>query len=289
MLAAEVMRILAPKAGESYVDMTAGYGGHAAMVLTATGNYEEAYLVDRDKNAQVVLSGLFSAQGCKLLHTDFLEASKNLVDEGKKFDVILADLGVSSPHLDNKERGFSFKSPAPLDMRMDQRADLTAAKIVNEYDETELADIIYEYGEEPKSRLIARKIVEARPIDDTANLAEVVASAYRGWSKRHPATKTFQALRIVVNNELGLLSEALPLWLKLLRPGGRLAVITFHSLEDRIVKNAFKSVCVPGYESEFIDLTKHPIVADKNELVSNPRARSAKLRAVVKIKTKERE
>jgi 16S rRNA (cytosine1402-N4)-methyltransferase len=259
------------------------------MVLTATGNYEEAYLVDRDKNAQVVLSGLFGAQGCKLLHTDFLEASKSLVEEGKKFDVILADLGVSSPHLDNKERGFSFKSPAPLDMRMDQRAELTAAKIVNEYDETELADIIYEYGEEPKSRLIARKIVEARPIDDTANLAEVVASAYRGWSKRHPATKTFQALRIVVNNELGLLSEALPLWLKLLSPGGRLAVITFHSLEDRIVKNAFKSVCEPGYESEFIDLTKHPIVADKNELVSNPRARSAKLRAVVKIKTKERE
>lgn len=289
MLATEVFELLGPAEGESYADMTAGYGGHAKMILQKTGNYEQSVLIDRDENAMRELGVLFA--GCKitLLHNDFYEASEHLRHSGKKYDMILADLGVSSPHLDNIDRGFSFKQAAPLDMRMDPRSELTASQIVNSYDETKLANLIFEYGEEPRSRRIASSIVAARPIKDTLELATVIAGAYKGWSKRHPATKTFQALRIAVNDELGLLEKALPIWLELLKPGGRLAVITFHSLEDRIVKQAFKSITEGYYESNFVDLSKHPITSSENELVSNPRARSAKLRAVAKIKTKERE
>jgi 16S rRNA (cytosine1402-N4)-methyltransferase len=167
---------------------------------------------------------------------------------------------------------------------MDQTQELTADYIVNYYSEEDFVRILREYGEEPRAFTIARAIINARPITGTAQLAQVVARTFRGHSKTHPATRTFQALRIAVNDELGQVQEALPLWLQLLKPGGRLAVISFHSLEDRIVKNAFAERAGNTYDAELRLLTKRPVVAGDSELVSNPRARSAKLRVAVKIK-----
>ena len=198
--------------------------------------------------------------------------------------MILADLGVSSPHLNTASRGFAINQDGPLDMRMDQRQELTADAIVNGSSEADLATILRNYGEEPHARRIARAIVAARPIHSTAMLADIVAKQWRGKSKVHPATRTFQALRIAVNDELTLLQKALPLWIQLLKPGGRLAVISFQSLEDRLVKQAFAAVSGSRYDAELQLLTRRPIMADSNELVSNPRARSAKLRAAAKIK-----
>ena len=200
--------------------------------------------------------------------------------------MILADLGVSSPHLDNAARGFAFAANGPLDMRMDQTQDLDAATIVNTYSVDDLTRIIKEYGEEPRARRVAEAIVERRPFTGTQELAEVVRSVLpkppgkRG--KIHPATKTFQALRIAVNDELELLRASLPLWMKLLNKGGRLGVISFHSLEDRLVKQAFAEAAGERYDAELSLLTKHPITADEKELVFNPRSRSAKLRVAVK-------
>jgi 16S rRNA (cytosine1402-N4)-methyltransferase len=197
--------------------------------------------------------------------------------------MVLADLGVSSPHLNNGSRGFSFMTEAELDMRMDQRQKLSAANVINDYSEAELADILWRFGDEPKSRQIARLIVRNRPFHSTTELAEVVKKAWPGHSKVHPATRTFQAIRIVVNDELNLLQQALPLWISLLKPGGRLAVISFHSLEDRVVKRTLAEYA-EGYEAKIKLLTKKPVTASAQELVINPRARSAKLRVAVKIK-----
>ena len=199
----------------------------------------------------------------------------------------MADLGVSSPHLDNTNRGFSFKHDGPLDMRMDSSQTLTAETIVNEYSETELIRILKDYGEEYKARRIAQEIIAARPITSTTELASVVERAVRAkWQKAHPATKTFQALRIAVNDELEQVKAALPVWLELLKPGGRLAVVSFHSLEDRIVKQFLAEHSGARYDAELRLLTKKPVQASREELVFNPRARSANLRAAVKIKTK---
>lgn len=285
-----VLRYLEPKEGESYLDLTAGYGGHVDVVLKHTHSPEKATLVDRDQNAIDYLSQQFGGSGTRVIHQDFLGASRELLKMGEKFDLILADLGVSSPHLDTASRGFSLKSSGPLDMRMDQRQSLTAEHIVNTYSETDLADLLKRYGEEPKARTIARLIVANRPVKTTDQLAKIVAHAWigSGRSKVHPATRTFQALRLAVNNELELLQQALPLWIELLAPGGRIVVISFHSLEDRLVKQVFVEASGNRYDAILTLLTKQPVTGDRTEIVFNPRARSAKLRAAVKIKTNER-
>lgn len=285
-----VLRMAAPRSGESYLDLTAGYGGHAGAIIAATSAADRAVLVDQDAAAIAALEP-FGARGANIRHADFLGASTQLATEQRQFDVVLADLGVSSLHLDHPERGFAFRAEGPLDMRMDQRRELTAADVVNGYDEARLADIIYQYGEESHSRSIARRIVESRPISNTGQLAEIVRRAIppRRRGRVHPATKTFQAIRIAVNDELGQLEKALPLWLQLLTPCGRLLVISFHSLEDRMVKKAFADVSGERYDADFRLLARHPITADTHEIDSNPRARSAKLRGVAKINTnKER-
>ncbi|HET9173707.1 MAG TPA: 16S rRNA (cytosine(1402)-N(4))-methyltransferase RsmH [Candidatus Saccharimonadales bacterium] len=280
----EVLTFLSPKSGERYLDLTAGYGGHAREVLNMTGATNQAVLVDRDEHAIHELEQTFHDQSVRILHSDFLSAAQELHAAGEYFDLILADLGVSSPHLNEANRGFAINAAGPLDMRMDPRQELTAATIVNEYSTDDLADILERYGEEPKARQIARLIVQNRPFSTTTELAEVVSRAWQGRSRVHPATRTFQALRIAVNDELRLLEAALPLWLELLSPHGRIAIISFHSLEDRIVKQFFAEHGGNRYDAVIKELTKRPITPQTNEIVSNPRARSAKLRAAVKIK-----
>jgi 16S rRNA (cytosine1402-N4)-methyltransferase len=284
----EVLKYLDPKAGESYLDLTAGYGGHAAAILERTGSLTQAVLVDRDAKAVEVLRQEFgsTAGSASIRRQDFLTASQELLGESRQFDLILADLGVSSPHLNEGPRGFAINADGPLDMRMDQSQALTAETIVNSYSEAALADLLKRYGEEPKAKQIAGLIVANRPFNGTGELAAVVAKAWRGHSRVHPATRTFQALRIAVNDELDLLERSLPLWFRLLAPGGRLVIISFHSLEDRIVKRALQAVAGERYDAELRLLAKRPVTASPNEIVSNPRARSAKLRAAAKINKK---
>ena len=285
VLLKEVLDSLAPQPGDSYLDLTAGYGGHARQVIDAAGAPEKAVLVDRDSNAVDVLKEEFARQGVQIIHDEFLSTIERLAGEGRTFDMILADLGVSSPHLEQGDRGFSFRQSGPLDMRMDERQSLSAAQIVNEYSEAELAQILKEYGEEPQARRIARAIVGRRPIENTLELAEIIEKA-AGWrakhAKTHPATRAFQAIRIAVNDEIDQLRKALPLMLALLASGGRLAIISFHSLEDRLVKQFLAEHSGDRYDAELKLLTKKPITASHSEIVSNPRARSAKLRAAAK-------
>lgn len=285
VLLKEVLDCLAPQPGDSYLDLTAGYGGHARQVIDAAGAPYKAVLVDRDSNAVDVLKEEFASQGAQIIHDEFLSTIERLAGESRTFDMILADLGVSSPHLEQGDRGFSFRQSGPLDMRMDERQSLSAAQIVNEYSEAELAQILKEYGEEPQAHRIARAIVGRRPIENTLELAEVIENA-AGWrakhAKTHPATRAFQAIRIAVNDEINQLRKALPLMLQLLAPGGRLAIISFHSLEDRLVKRFLAEHTGNRYDAELKLLTKKPITASHSEIVSNPRARSAKLRAAAK-------
>jgi 16S rRNA (cytosine1402-N4)-methyltransferase len=284
----EVIKQLSPKKGDSYLDLTAGYGGHAQAVVGLTGKPDLAVLVDRDQSTLAGLKKLFSPVNPEVLNMDFLTASQQLLFKGKKFDLILADLGVSSPHLNEDKRGFSFQLDGPLDMRMDQRLELTAEKVVNSYSRDELVSILKNYGEEPKAYQIADRIIARRPLLTTSELAIIASAAWKGSSRVHPATRTFQAVRIEVNNELGLLKESLPLWHDLLKEGGRIAVISFHSLEDRIVKQFLNEHSGNNYDSTLQLLNKHPIVANQDEIANNPRARSAKLRAAVKINTKRK-
>lgn len=286
VLLEEVLHYLDPKDGESYLDLTAGYGGHARKILERTGSLTQVTLVDRDQNAIDVLSKEFDPSVANLRQQDFLSASQELHAENRKFDMILVDLGVSSPHLNEGKRGFAINSNGPLDMRMDQSQEFSANRVVNNYKEADLADLIAKYGEEPKAKQIARMIVRARPIDSTDQLASIVAKAWPGYSRVHPATRTFQAIRIAVNDELGQLEQGLPLWFDLLSPGGRIAVISFHSLEDRMVKQAMREVAGERFDAELRLLTKRPVTAQPSEIVFNPRARSAKLRAAAKIKKK---
>lgn len=282
VLLTQTLSYLQPKEGESYLDLTAGYGGHAQAVLERTLQPSKSTLVDRDQNAIAYLHDKFADSGVQIIHQDFLGASRKLAQANKQFDMVLADLGVSSPHLDNASRGFSLKTDGPLDMRMDQAQSLTAEVVVNDYDEEELGKLIRMYGEEPRAKRIARLIVEHRPITTTTELAHVVAKAWPGHSKVHPATRTFQAIRIAVNSELEQIKQAIPLWVDLLAPGGRIVVISFHSLEDRIVKQQFNELAGDRYDAVLTLLTKQPVMADDVEIVSNPRARSAKLRAAAK-------
>ena len=279
VLLGAVLTCLAPAKGNSYLDLTAGYGGHAQAVLDHTQAPSLMTLVDRDETAITALKP-FESQGVTVLHAGFEEASTTLLSGGERFDMILADLGVSSLHLDTSSRGFAFRMTGPLDMRMDQRAELDAATIVNTYSQAELEGILHRYGEEPRARTIAAAIVRSRPLTTTTELAAVIAGVMPRGSKVHPATRSFQAIRIAVNDELGQLERSLPLWFQLLQPGGRLAVISFHSLEDRIVKRAFADVASDRYDADYQLITKRPVVADDTETVFNPRARSAKLRVL---------
>ncbi len=279
----EVLHYLNPREGESYLDLTGGYGGHAAVVLERTKAPKNAVLVDRDPQAVKTLTERFTKQGVEVRQADFLTASKKLAEENKRFNMILADLGVSSPHLNQASRGFSIQNDGPLDMRMDTHQELTAEKVVNTYSREELADILKRYGEEPKAFRIASLLVENRPIKTTKQLANIAAKAWPGHSRIHPATRTFQAIRVRVNDELSLLEQSLPIWIdKLLEPGGRLVVISFHSLEDRLVKQALAEAGGDRYDATLQILTKNPVTGSHDELVFNPRARSAKLRAALK-------
>jgi 16S rRNA (cytosine1402-N4)-methyltransferase len=279
-----VLRYLAPEAGDRYLDLTAGYGGHASEILKITQNPEQAVLVDRDENAIRKLKNQCGLANAEFMRSDFLTAVKNLQDSGRKFDLILMDLGVSSPQLDQPERGFSFQYDAALDMRMDESSALTAAEVVNRSSEKALSEMIVKYGEEtPKvANRIAHAIRLSRPINTTKQLADIVTKVHHGKGKIHPATRTFQAVRIVVNDELHQLAEALPIACQLLTQGGRIGVISFHSLEDVIVKNYFNEQSRAGYEATLSLISKKPIVADQKEIVYNPRSRSAKLRVAVK-------
>jgi 16S rRNA (cytosine1402-N4)-methyltransferase len=274
---------LKPAEGESYLDLTAGYGGHASRFLEVTKNYTDAVLVDRDDYAIERLAPL-ADKGVRLLHTDFASAAQQLSEEGKQFDIVLVDLGVSSPQLDQSERGFSFSKSGPLDMRMDRRQGVSAETLVNTASADELTRIIVRYGEEPigLARHIANAIVGGRPLSTTEELADLIKQSYRGkWKKTHPATRTFQALRIAVNDELKQVEDLLPVLPDLLKPGGRVGIISFHSLEDRLVKRFFKEQFELGLEAELQPLTRKPIAGDIYD-VHNPRARSSKFRAAVK-------
>ncbi|MBR0460841.1 16S rRNA (cytosine(1402)-N(4))-methyltransferase RsmH [Candidatus Saccharibacteria bacterium] len=281
----EVLSVLDPQPGENYIDLTAGYAGHASKILDVTRNYKGSVLIDRDEFACKVLAEKYAErESVRIVNSDFYSAALQEVQCGNSFDLLLADFGVSSPQLDEDKRGFSFMKTGPLDMRMDQKQSLTAAEIVNKWSERELTEIFIKYGEEKpgQAKLIAREIVHNRPYNTTTELAEVIAKkARRG--KIHPATRIFQAIRIVVNDELGEIERTLPLVPKLLKPGGRAGFITFHSLEDRLVKNYLTQATNYGVESELAIINKKPIVAEKGELVINPRSRSAKLRACRRV------
>ncbi|MBQ3305856.1 16S rRNA (cytosine(1402)-N(4))-methyltransferase RsmH [Candidatus Saccharibacteria bacterium] len=286
VLLSEVIAGLKPKPGDSYLDLTAGYAGHASEILAVTQNYKNATLVDRDEYAIKFLEAKYpnhKDEGPEIIHRDFYNAMSLVIECGKTYDMILADFGVSSPQLDLEDRGFSFSKEGPLDMRMDRKQELTAADIVNKWSLKDLIEIFEKYGEMSPgfSRKVAREIVMNRPFQTTTELAQAIAGNAR-HSRIHPATRAFQAIRIVVNDELGQIERTLPLLSKALKPGGRVGIITFHSLEDRLVKNYFKEASSLGEESELKLVTKSPITAEETELVINPRARSAKLRVAVK-------
>lgn len=284
VLLSEVLEVLRPKEGESYLDLTAGYAGHASEILDVTQNYKGATLVDRDENAVKVLREKFASHPVRIVNLDFYNAVLQEIECGNAYDMILMDFGVSSPQLDRAERGFSFAKDGPLDMRMDQTQDLTADRIVNKWREADLAEILEKYGEEKPgfAKLVARTIVHGRPWTSTKQLGEALAKFGR-HGKVHPATRIFQAIRIAVNDELGEIERTLPLLPRILKPGGRVAMITFHSLEDRLVKDYLKEASAHGEESLLKVLTRKPVVAENEELFINPRARSAKLRAAVRL------
>lgn len=281
VLLEDTVRLLAPKANETYLDLTAGYGGHASHIAAVVGE-PNVTLVDRDENAIATLH-TYAERGARLIHKDFLQAAHGLVANGERFDMVLVDLGVSSPQLDRAERGFSIKRDGPLDMRMDPRQSLTAETIVNRYSRAELVSILESYGEERHgaAERIAKAIIKARPLHTTADLAAVVLSAHRGkYQPVHPATRTFQAIRIACNDELTQVRELMPLLPKLLKKDGRACIISFHSLEDRIVKQYFAEIAASGYEAELAIPEK--AIKGATHDVHNPRARSAILRSAVK-------
>jgi len=280
VLLAETLELLAVRPGGFWVDGTVGAGGHAAEILSRSGPDGRLLATDRDAEALAAAAQKLApfAERARLLQADYRELPA-LMEEPP--DGILLDLGVSSLQLDRAERGFSLKSDGPLDMRMDRRGGITAAEVVNRLPEAELADIIYRYGEERASRRIARRIVETRrrsPFRSTLELAEVVRSAARRPRGRgiDAATLTFQALRIHVNRELEGLGDVLASLARRLAPRGRLAVIAFHSLEDREVKLAFRFLATAGFRL----LTRKPVRPGEDEVRRNPRSRSARLRAI---------
>lgn len=275
----EVVELLNPKGGDSYLDLTAGWGGHAQALLEQTKSPTNMVLVDRDLESSKYLKSRFKQS--TVIQSDFLTAAKQLIVDKQTFDCVLADLGVSSPQLDNAERGFSFMQDGPLDMRMDQSQELTANELVNTATKVQLDRILKEFGQEPHSNKITEAIINSRPLSTTLQLAELIEQSISHRGKKHPATRTFQALRIAVNKEVAQLEHLLPLLPNLLKQEGKVAIISFHSLEDRLVKRFFKEQNESGYESELQLITKRPIKGEIKD-VHNPRARSARLRVAVK-------
>ena len=303
VLLKEAIDFLAVKRGGTYLDATVGLGGHSLEIARRLGG--PGHLIGFDKDPAALARAAVSLQpsavsdGAEgsaagvqrtnldwpqitLIHGSFAEVGERVAPAS--LDGILADLGVSSLQLGDPERGFSFQAEGPLDMRMNPMSGETAEQVVNHIDERELADVIYEFGEERRSRRIARAIVRSRPIRTTKQLVEVVSAAARSmkWKHEriHPATRTFQALRIFVNRELDDLKALLEAAPRVLKPGGRLVVISFHSLEDRIVKDAMRE---GARDKHFRLLTKKPVMASEDEIDRNPRSRSAKMRAAEKI------
>ena len=291
------------KPGGIYVDGTLGRAGHALEIAKKLKN-GHLIAIDRDEEALLEASELLSGNNIKIsfIHGDFKNIAKILEGEGiNKVDGMLFDLGVSSPQLENASRGFSYMQDAPLDMRMDKTGSLTALEIINTWKEEEIRNIFFTYGQERYSKSIARKIAQRRltaPIDTTFKLNDIIISAMPAAARReaqHPSKRCFQALRIAVNDELGSISEMLDIAPSLLNPQGRIAVISFHSLEDRLVKNAFATaakgcacpkdfpVCICKKIPELKLITRKPITASDDEVNENPRARSAKLRIGEKI------
>jgi len=283
---------LAVRRGGTYIDATLGLGGHSYEIARRLGRLGHLIGFDKDPAALERARARLTRPPAEmagdwpqieLVHASFADIAQHVPPASA--DGLLADLGVSSMQLQDAARGFSFQVEGPLDMRMDPHSGLTADQVVNRFDERKLADAIYEFGEERRSRRIARAIVRARPIHTTAKLAEVISAAARPMNQSerriHPATRTFQAIRIVVNRELEDLKVLLhDVALRVLRPGGRLAIISFHSLEDRIVKDALRDGARDG---ALRVLTKKPVTAEEKEVAGNPRSRSAKLRAAERM------
>jgi 16S rRNA (cytosine1402-N4)-methyltransferase len=302
VLAEEVRELLAVRPGETVVDATFGAGGHAALLAADLKGRGKVIAIDRDPSVRPYFEGFRRRAGvqARLLRGDFSVVLRQLADNGVRADAILLDLGVSSMQIDRPERGFSYAADAPLDMRMDPSADLSAREVVNEYSDRELEQIFKRFGEERYARQIARAIDRRRrerPFERTAELVETIRAAIPAparFGEGHPAKRVFQALRIAVNDELGALEGALPAALEMLRPGGRLAVISFHSLEDRLVKRFMRDrergctcppdfpVCVCGREPELRSLTRKAVRPSAQEVAINPRAASARLRAAAK-------
>jgi len=286
VLLKEAIDFLDVRRGGTYIDATVGLGGHSYEIAKRLGAPGHLTGLDKDPAALTIAHAKLNGEDwpkITLLQCSFAEVGERF---GKNFaDGILADLGVSSLQLDDAARGFSFQADGPLDMRMDPRSERTAEQVVNHLDERELADVIYEFGEERRSRRIARAIVRSRPIRSAAHLAGVISAAARPMNQAerriHPATRTFQALRIFVNRELDDLRALLEAAPRILKPGGRVVVISFHSLEDRIVKDAFREGAIK--DKHFRVLTKKPVTATELESDRNPRARSAKLRAAERV------
>jgi 16S rRNA (cytosine1402-N4)-methyltransferase len=292
----EVLAGLQPQAGGKYIDGTVGAGGHAAGLLGASGPDGQLLGLDRDPAALAVAAEVLAPFGARarLVHASYSQMDEAAADFAP-VDGILLDLGLSSLQLEDPQRGFAFQAEGPLDMRFDPASELTAAEIVNTWPLDELADIIYRYGEDRNAHRLARAIGAARPLSTTAELAAVIDKAVGGrqGERLHPATRTFQALRIAVNGELEAVEAVLPVAVSLLRPAGRLAVIAFHSLEDRLVKRFFREQArgkddlqqpYPApFEPVLTEVTRRPLTAAPEEAARNPRARSAKLRIAEKL------
>jgi 16S rRNA (cytosine1402-N4)-methyltransferase len=301
VLAEEVRRLLAVRPGETVVDCTFGAGGHAKLLASDLNGRGRYIAIDRDPSVRPYFESFkrrFGSLQTRLLRGEFSLVLEQLATNGVEADAILLDLGVSSMQLDHPDRGFSYATDVPLDMRMDRSAELTAADLINGATERDLADVFKRYGEERYARQIARMIVRRRPLTTSFELVDVVKSAIPAparFGDGHPAKRVFQALRIAVNDELGALERALPAALDALRPGGRLAVISFHSLEDRIVKTFMRDgergctcppdfpICVCGKEPLLRAVSRRPLRPGDDEVAQNPRATSAKLRVAVKV------
>lgn len=295
----EIIRLLSPKSPGRYIDATVGAGGHAWGILDASSPEGKLLGLDLDPGALILASqrladfpGRFT-----LVHASYTTLRGQMQQlEWDSVQGIVLDLGVSSMQLDTPQRGFSFLKDGPLDMRFNPSGSATAADLVNQLAERELADLIWQFGEDRNARRIARAIVQNRPYATTRQLAQTLEKAVgRSHDRLHPATRTFQALRIAVNQELKAVSEVLPIAVEALAPGGRLAVISFHSLEDRLVKQYFRResrdcicppgqpVCTCGHKASIKEITRHPISPAESEIGSNPRARSAHLRVAEKL------
>jgi 16S rRNA (cytosine1402-N4)-methyltransferase len=307
VLAGELMELAAPQPGETAVDCTVGGGGHARLIAGALGPAGTLIGIDRDPLAEARFAELSAEVSCttRFIRADFATALRQLAQEGQQADLVYLDLGMSSMQVDTWERGFSYSYDAPLDMRMDPDQELTARAILAEWDERRLARLLREYGEERFAPQIARGIVRARrrrELESTQQLVEVIKSAVpvpAQFAGGHPAKRTFQALRMAVNEELDQLEAALPLGWQILRERGRLAAISFHSLEDRRVKRFLAErargcicppdlpVCVCGHEPEAELLSRRAVAPTPGEVAANPRARSAHLRAAKKLEVSQ--